>query len=200
MIRKLAAPSIILAVLLALQAPAEAKGFQRAVIRGPGLATPVVIRFQAVGTLWSAAEYLPHEPHPYSPDLGPRYRVVFSFSDICPTSTGAVSVYLYPYASDGPELYTPPRQKSECGQRLSGGWAYGPASLLDMLATHGLPKRSSPAVPSSPAGTIPIGNRPVEREHERALAALVLIGIVLLGALIAGVRLLPRRRAGAAHE
>ncbi len=197
MIRKLAALWIILTVLLALQAPAEAKGFRRAVIRGQGLGTPVVVRGSgAVGTLWSAAEYPPKEPHPYSSDLGPRYRVVFSFSLICPAPAGAVTVYLYPYASDGPELYTAPRQ-SDCGQRLSGGWAYGPASLLAMLTAKGLPKKpSAVASPTGPAIAQGVSGRHVSPPF---VWALVVSGVLMLGALI-GARRIPRRRASAARD
>ena len=105
--------------------PAEAKGRDpvKAVIRGPGLAEPIVIRgnmgFPLGDRYWSFALTMfgsSSDPSSESPlsagDLGPRYLVHY----VEPCCGHRVRQYLYPYASGGPVTYTPSGQRADMFQ------------------------------------------------------------------------------------
>ena len=117
---------LIPAVALVLAyVPAEAKGRDpvKAVIRGPGLVEPIVIRgdmgFAPGDRYWAFALTMfgsssdPSSDAPLSAgDLGPRYLV--SYVDPC--CGHRVRQYLYPYAAGGPVTYTPSGQRADMFQ------------------------------------------------------------------------------------
>jgi hypothetical protein len=114
---------LISAVALVLASvPAEAKGRDpvKAVIRGPGLVEPVVIRgsmgFPPGDRYWAFAASMfgsssgPSSESPLSTgDLGPRYLV--KYVERC--CGHQVRQYLYPYAAGGPVTYTPSGQRAD---------------------------------------------------------------------------------------
>ena len=117
---------LIPAVALVLACvPAEAKGRDpvKAVIRGPGLVDPVVVRgslgFPPGDRYWAFALTMfgsssdPSSDSPLSTgDLGPRYFV--DYVELC--CRHRVRQYLYPYATGGPVTYTPAGQRSDMFQ------------------------------------------------------------------------------------
>jgi hypothetical protein len=117
---------LIPAVALVLACvPAEAKGRDpvKAVIRGPGLVDPVVVRgslgFPPGDRYWAFALTMfgsssdPSSDSPLSTgDLGPRYFV--EYVELC--CRHRVRQYLYPYATGGPVTYTPAGQRSDMFQ------------------------------------------------------------------------------------
>jgi hypothetical protein len=117
---------LIPAVALVLACvPAEAKGRDpvKAVIRGPGLVEPIVIRGNMGMPLgdryWAFALSMfgsssdPSSDSPLSTgDLGPRYFV--DYLELC--CRHRVRQYLYPYATGGPVTYTPAGQRSDMFQ------------------------------------------------------------------------------------
>jgi hypothetical protein len=117
---------LIPAVALVLACvPAEAKGRDpvKAVIRGPGLVEPIVIRgdmgFAPGDRYWAFALTMfgsssdPSSDAPLSAgDLGPRYLVNY----VDPCCGHRVRQYLYPYAAGGPVTYTPSGQRADMFQ------------------------------------------------------------------------------------
>ncbi len=112
------------AVVLACT-PAEAKGGDpvKAVIRGPGLVEPIVIRgnmgmplgdrYWAFALTMFGSSSDPSSDAPLSTgDLGPRYLVQY----VDPCCGHRVRQYLYPYASGGPVTYTPSGQRADMFQ------------------------------------------------------------------------------------
>ena len=111
--------------LVLLSVPAEAKGRDpaKAVIRGPGLVEPIVIRgnmgFPPGDRYWEfALTMFGSSSDPSSDallsagDLGPRYLVDY----VEPCCGHRVSQYLYPYAAGGPVTYTPSGQRADMFQ------------------------------------------------------------------------------------
>ena len=106
--------------------PAEAKGGRdpvKAVIRGPGLVEPIVIRgnmgFPPADPYWAFTLTMfgsssdPSSDAPLSTgDLGPRYLVKY-VEQCCGHQ---VRQYLYPYAAGGPVTYTPSGQRADMFQ------------------------------------------------------------------------------------
>ncbi len=150
-----------LALLLTVPSAALAKGASAATINGPGPGTPVTLRgagepgaetelarladqaglFFAMfggGADGVGGQILADRP---SGDLGPRYTVTYDI----PSDQGGVAVVhqdLYPYAHGGPVTFTGPGQRlSSNGQEVSAGWFRGPAALLRMLVSLGLPSK-----------------------------------------------------------
>src|SRR5207344_3402286 len=136
--------SIAAAMLLA--APALAKGPSQARITGPGLARAIVVSGEGEpgqpGRLASLAEQTslftvlfgmggsgspPARPvaAPPQASLGPRYTVVYTVPGVDPqpgAEFGRVRQDLYPDATGGPLIYTPPGQRG-FGQALqAAGW------------------------------------------------------------------------------
>jgi hypothetical protein len=118
--------ALIPAIALVLACvPAEAKGRDpvKAVIRGPGLVEPILIRgnmgFPPGDRYWAFALTMfgsSSDPSSRSRlstgDLGPRYLVHY----VEPCCGHRVRQYLYPYAAGGPVTYTPPGQRADMFQ------------------------------------------------------------------------------------
>jgi hypothetical protein len=119
--------------------------------------------------------------------LGPRYEVRLVWT--VPKGQPDVVQHLYPYAKNGPVLYTPPGQEFlASGTGLaSGGWYYAPAALMRALHRLGLPK-TSPVVLDPADGTA------AARPSEPGPSPVVWGVAFLAGLLIAGA-MAGRRRA-----
>jgi hypothetical protein len=156
--------SIAAAVLLA--APALAKGPSQARITGPGLAHAIVVSGDGEpgqpGRLASLAEQTslftvlfglggsgspparPVTPPPQA-SLGPRYTVVYTVPGVDPQpgdEFGRVRQDLYPDATGGPLIYTPPGQRGFGQAPQAAGWLRGSAQLPHTLTQLGVPQRS----------------------------------------------------------
>jgi hypothetical protein len=161
---------IAFVVLALLTAPgvAVAKGPLSGSVSGPGLAAP--IKLGGTGGEWDENSPLAlltadtgiydqskHPPRPAG-ELGPRYEVRLVFPR---HSTGkpdyVVRQRLYPYAENGPTVYTLRGQPIfDDTFRTTGGWYQVPRVLIKRLD---LPARAVPAratvAPESPAGAGP---------------------------------------------
>lgn len=175
--RCLSVALLALALLLAVAPAAMAKGASAATIKGPGLARPISVRgLGEPGTdtqlaklsdqtgLFAAmfgdtAGGQPSGERP-SGDLGPRYTVTYAVPG--DNTTFAVVQDLYPYAPGGPVTHVQPGQRLWAGQQVVGGWFRGPATLLPMLRSLGLPSRESAARAAATASSTaaPVAAKP----------------------------------------
>ena len=128
------------------------------------------------------------EPSPAS--LGPMYRLTW-FRD---GSTDVVTQKVYPYASNGPIVYTPPASRQalitlfgrfQDPAHLSTGWASAASQddLLQFLQVRGLP------------GPGPVAE--VTRPAAHAYGLGIGLALAALGAVLAATLLIQRRRRNA---
>jgi hypothetical protein len=191
---------------MALALPAHAKFAGTAYISGPGIPGGPggtsegegggTIRmdgadrgeFRVLSALASPTRYLSSRPtgHP-----GPRYeaRLVIKV----PPGMPDVVHHLYPFAADGPVLYTPPGQEflALATGDASGGWSLAPPRLMRALQDRGLPQ--TPPAPLLPkvgaASAAPF-------TANRTVWGLVLVGgLLVAGALVGRRRAVARRAA-----
>jgi hypothetical protein len=176
--RCLSTAVLALALLLAAAPAALAKGASAATIRGPGLERPIGLRgLGEPGTDTRLANLSDQtglfavmfgdgnggqlSDQPPGGDLGPRYTITYTVPG--DDTTFPVVQDLYPYAAGGPVTHARPGQRLWAGQQVVGGWFHGPATLLPMLVSLGLPSRSpaaSPPASARPAAAVPAGPGP----------------------------------------
>jgi hypothetical protein len=202
----------VIAVLMAVAAPAMAKGpgeemFGQLLVAGPGLPTPIQIEgylafgpygegmtapdsdskdFSAfvlgTGIIPSDTGYYGLEPEG---DLGPRYVVTVRLTK---PDAVAVNQYLYPFAKGGPVIFTLPGQTGLFGGRFLPSWWYPPASILSILTTRGFPV--TPPVVSTPAPAVKPAPQPVlDGGNSRvwiALGVIAALTLLLVGGAFAG--------------
>jgi hypothetical protein len=169
--RCLSTAVLALALLLAAAPAALAKGASAATIRGPGLERPIGLRgLGEPGTDTRLANLSDQtglfavmfgdgnggqlSDQPPGGDLGPRYTITYTVPG--DDTTFPVVQDLYPYAAGGPVTHARPGQRLWAGQQVVGGWFRGPATLLPMLVSLGLPSRAptaSAAAAASPPAT-----------------------------------------------
>jgi hypothetical protein len=213
---------LALALLLVVAPAALAKGASAATIRGPGLERPISLRglgepgtdtrlanladqtglFAVMFGDTSAGELSDQPP---AGDLGPRYTITYAV----PGDNGTFPVVqeLYPYAAGGPVTHAQPGQRLWGGQAVVGGWFRGPATLLPMLKSLGLPSRApatasaAPPATAAPSGTAPAAAAVAARDRGDAVAwwagGGAAGGVLLLGAAGLAARSVRRRRRAA---
>lgn len=154
--RCLSVALLALALLLAVPPAALAKGASAATIKGPGLGSPISLGGLGEPGMDTRLANLSDQAGLFAVmfgdggpgqlsgerpagDLGPRYTITYAIPD--DHTTFPVVQDLYPYAPSGPVTYAHPGQRLWAGQRVAGGWFYGPATLLPMLVSLGLPAR-----------------------------------------------------------
>jgi hypothetical protein len=158
---KLAAAIAALA-LAAVAAPAHAKGPSDGTIEGEGLSTPIEINqgegtpggdrlIEDLGFFQATFGQSPDPMERIAPagDLGPKLTIRWNV----PGPDGDVSVIvqdLYPYAEDGPVVYTEPDQVFFVVEHTEGGWFRAPDRLLTTLQSMGLPSAEALRSPSAP--------------------------------------------------
>jgi len=205
-----------LAAVLAMPAPAWAKGPSRATVAGPGLATPIVVRDSGEsgsgGKLAELADRSglfaamfgdtpdPMRAAPPTKDLGPRYTVAY----LVPGGTRDASVeqLLYPLAASGPVTYLAPGQRIFDTDRTYGGWYRAAPALLDTLRELGVPLVRSVGVaptPVSPVSPGAVSSQPAAEPsgfpwRAVVLGAAGLVMLVLLPILLARERSAARQR------
>jgi hypothetical protein len=202
--RTLSAALIVGPLVILLSTPAYAKGPTRAVIEGPGLAAPVVIRGSDVGVLFFQSGFgsalsscLPqdrcrsHRPHG---DLGPRFVATYVLA--FPNARGHmvrnhVVEYLYPRAQPKPLAYIPPGQLYAGRRTVGGTFTLGPTLLknvtgLDLGAAQ---PSAAPAAAPSPA--------PGANADPMLVAGVVAIAVALIGVVAVAWR--RRHDAAASH-
>jgi hypothetical protein len=121
-------------VLLAVGAPATAKGPESATITGPGIGTqelasstiyPSLDTLTRVTRFWdSVANTVATDTEPPAGELGPRFEVRYHVPDLHNPSSGRaweIRQDLYPFAAAGPVVYTP-RGQTMYDLELPPGW------------------------------------------------------------------------------
>jgi len=140
--------------VLAVAAPALAKGPTRATLSGPGLESAIAVTGEgeggtgtALGALVDSGGYFaqvfgetPARTSRRSPagTRGTRYTVVY----VVPGPNNVTSrlvQYVFPYAKPAPLTYMPARQRLWEGRRTHGGWYRSTAALTRLLVRLGLP-------------------------------------------------------------
>jgi hypothetical protein len=152
--RRVAVVGVAALLLMALAAPAFAKGPSKATIEGDGLASPITLDGNgepgSQTTLARLAQFsgifdaLGKGPLAERPDgeLGPRFVITWFF----PPDSDLLQE-LYPYAPGGAVTYTEPGQ-TLYGHDLGGGWFRAGPALKDALVEAGIPE--SPVSSSVP--------------------------------------------------
>ncbi|MGH2722817.1 MAG: hypothetical protein ACRDI0_00875 [Actinomycetota bacterium] len=144
-------------VLLALMAPAFAKGPTKATIEGDGLSAPITLDgngepgameevarlAQFSGIFHALGKGLPADRP--AGELGPKLTITWFFP---PDSE--VLEELYPYASGGAVTYTEPGQ-TLYGHDLGGGWYRADPALKEVLVEAGIPELPVRSSVPSPA-------------------------------------------------
>ena len=205
------AAGMSVAAVLALAAPAVAKGPSQARITGPGLAHPIVVSGNGepgqLGTLATLAEQtglfsvmfgpnVPVPPQlrtpPPAASLGPRYTIIYTVFGQFPLpgkQFGLIRQDLYPRAVGGPVIYTPPRQPG--GPVPVFGWFRASRHLPRTLARLGI---SPPA--ATQAGLQAHAAHPVATQQagSRALPWLIAAAAAIAAVAFAGTVLLLRHR------
>lgn len=190
--RTKAAVLVASVALVALAAPAHAKGPSEGVIEGEGLDAPIAIGWgegtpggeqliNDVGFFDAAFGMVPTQMLDEAPtaDLGPRLTIRWTVPGPDRLDDEIVQ-HLYPYADGGPLTYTPPGQALFEVEQTRGGWFRSPQRLLTTLAALGVPDEEALTPAGGGGGTAwgPIG---------ASLGAVVLLGV--------GLAVASRRRA-----
>jgi hypothetical protein len=146
-----AAATVVLALVVALAGPAQAKGIQSATITGPGLDEPLVAHGEGLASLTAFWEVMPGQPTPPAlmdraptEQLGPRYQITWRLMT-GPDDVTAIRQDLYPYATGGPLVHTVAGQPIYGGATV-GGWYEAPPALRDRLDALGVPPAGSDPV------------------------------------------------------
>ena len=162
---------VTLALFLLLQGTALAKGASEAVLRGPGLSSP--LRFTGNGEPGTAgrlarvaeasgvfAAMFGQRPNPLRDerppgDLGPRFTLTYVVPG--PVGDDEIIQAVYPYAQGGPVTYTAPGQDFFEVEKTKGGWLRASSGLKTLLVSQGLPRHfvgaAKPASPASSSGS-----------------------------------------------
>ena len=174
---------IALVALVALAAPAQAKGPSEGTIEGEGLDTPIAITWgegtpggdrliEDVGFFEATFGMIPSRMVDEAPtdDLGPELTIRWTVPG--PAGVDEIVQDLYPYAEGGPLTYTPAGQPFFEIERTKGGWFRGPERLLETLSTLGVPDEDALVSSGGGGGSAwaPIG---------ASLGAVVLLGVGL---------------------
>ncbi|HET6770101.1 MAG TPA: hypothetical protein VFH75_00500 [Actinomycetota bacterium] len=185
----------IVAGLMMITAPAQAKFNIRLVVSGPGLAGPIEL-FNAgmdIGCVFSRpcnlASRAPARP------LGPRYEVIESLEGHHARGRMMDRIVhdLYPYAPGGPRVFTAPGQTWHDWNRkrhIPGGWTRAGHDLFDALTAAGLPQQP-PQPPVRVAAIRSPAPKAATADDGTVWAWLV---PVALATLLAGGLLFPRPR------
>lgn len=179
-------------LVLAVAAPAEAKGPTKVTIEGPGLSQPIVLGRSTVGILFfesGAADELGAclaadrcSPQPPQGDLGPKYVATYTvrYPDRSGTEVnGQLIQYLYPQAQPRPLAYLPPGQAYGTARTVGGTFPVGETMLADVIG-HGFGSPSPP--PSVPLSEQAAGSTSAVPGVVAAIATLLVAFFAVLWA------------------
>jgi hypothetical protein len=179
-------------------ASAVAKGPDQAVVSGPGIDQPIVVRSPGTPTigpdlaaliessgilnqLWCATCRDLSNKHPTG-DLGPMYLVRYRVPSLIGGPTRWVEQRTYPFAQPRPLTFVAPGQPF-WHQRTAGGWYEASARMQHILVGIGVPSGSTVASPwVDTADVTPFW----------LSASAVAVGIAVVIAIIIGLSLLGR--------
>jgi hypothetical protein len=203
--------AVIVGVVAAFSGSALAKGAEEAQVEGKGLAAPIMVGGNGEPGAGSGLAALAEgtglfvamfdegydqklSAKPPSGDLGPALTVSF----VVPgpdNDADVVKQRLYPFAANGPVVYTAPDQSVFGTEKTSGGWFDVTPGAMDILKREGLPSRTEymnalgkvSAEQSAPAAK-------VAADSSSALLTASIV-VILLAAAGAAVMLQRRRTA-----
>src|SRR4051794_40584343 len=149
--------AVALVTVLAVAAPALAKGPTRATLSGPGLESAIAVTGEGEGGTGTPlgmlvdsggyfAQVFGETPNRTSrrPPAGKRvvrYTVVYVLPG--PNNvTSRLVQYVYPYAKPVPLTYMPTAQRFWDGRRTHGGWYRSTTRLTRLLVGLGLPAQA----------------------------------------------------------
>ena len=207
------AAGMSVAAVLALAAPAVAKGPSQARIAGPGLAHPIVVGGNGepgqpgiLGTLamqtrlfsvmfgWLTPVPPQLRTRPAAASLGPRYTIIYTvYGEFTRPGQqfGQIRQDLYPRADGGPLIYTPQGQPG--GPVPFYGWFRASRHLPRTLAKLGVPSR--PGTQAAPRTRLSPAARPAAQPSgSRTLAWVIASAPAIAAATLAGAALWLRRR------
>jgi hypothetical protein len=202
--RGIAVLALALSVVGALWTdPALAKGPTRAVIRGPGLETPIVVGYRSARTsdvfatlvarsgifqgLWcvdcgGAAAGRPPGP------LGPRFTVTYTLEldRVRHDRVDHVVQLLFPYAQPRPVTFVHRGQPFDLGT-TGGGWYIARPSLRGLLRGLGVPPRSH-AAPIASAAAPATAAATSGPSHRAATPLWIVLAVAVASLAIASLR------------
>ncbi len=212
------AAGMSIAAAMTLAAPALAKGPSQARITGPGLVHAIIVSGDGEpgqqGRLASLAGQTglftvlfgaggsvppPRRPHipPAKASLGPRYTIVYTVPGVAPQpgeDYGQVRQDLYPHATGGPLIYTPPGQRGFGRELQVAGWLRAGTELAHTLTQLGVPPR--PGTQAARQAHRPPAAHPAaaHQASSRTPAWLVVAAAAIAAAALAGAGLWLRHR------
>jgi hypothetical protein len=196
--RQLALAAAVVAGLMTITAPAQAKFNVRVVIDGPGLSAPVELFNPGVDIGCVLSRPCDSISHPPARPLGPRYMLTQFLEGHHARGPMMDRIFhdLYPFAPGGPRVFT---QKGQTWhewnrmRRAPGGWTYAPTSLMKKLRAMGLPEEP----PAERIATAATAAKRRPREAPESLGVLVGVGVLLVGGAFIGRPRWRRRSPGA---
>jgi hypothetical protein len=197
-------PLMMALVAASILAPsAAAKGPTQAVLTGPGITDPIMLKEPDSPTIgpvlsdvvmdsgffyeaWANDGPRGHLMHRPAGDLGPRYTITYTMS-LGSNRSDDIVQYVYPYARPRPVTSMPPGQEFWGTSETTGGWYSAPFTLKRTLITAGLPQTAPVEASSTSRGTV------AESELRNGSPAL-LVWILVAVAAIVLVTFVQRRR------
>jgi hypothetical protein len=201
--RALFLASAALIVVAVTASGALAKGLMgKAKVEGKGLKGPITFRFDEgdhhdddfftligeTGLIdgWNGTTPYDWTDAPPTNDLGTRYTITWDLQQFEGPDVHVVQ-YLYPYAKDGPLVYTPAGGRV-MGSNIPTGWYEAPFALNSHLESLGFPDTDPDAAPRADSGATKFA-----AESSNALAyILAAITVAVLGLGVMASRRAPR--------
>ena len=195
--RLIALAAAMVAGLVTMAHPVQAKFNVRVIIDGPGLVEPIELPNTAVRIGCLFVKPCRSLANPPVRSLGPRFTVTQSLEGHHARGLMMDRIVhdLYPYARGGAWVFTPPGQTWHDWSRIRrvpGGWTPAHRSLMRAVQANGLP--SQPPIERILAAPAAIKETQVRGPDEAG----ILIGVGLLLAAGAIIRRPRRRRTGGA--
>jgi hypothetical protein len=124
---------------------------------------------------------------PPTTDLGPRYTITWDLKQFEGPDVHLIQ-YLYPYAEDGPLVYTP-RSARIMQTTIPTGWWEAPTVLRSHLEARGLPANNPVASVAGTAG----GTAEASSTLPYVLLVIVITSVLAIGVVAARIRLRPAK-------
>ena len=180
--RSPALAAAIVAGLMMIPLPAQAKFVVRVVIDGPGLVEPVELPNTEIRVGCTFSNHCRRLLHPPDGALGPRYMVTqwLEGHHARGLMMDRIVHDLYPWAPGGPWVFTASGQTWHDWSRIRqvpGGWTPADRSLMSALRANGLPAEP----PAERVAAAAPGAEATQGVEPGTLGALVGVGVLVAG-------------------
>jgi hypothetical protein len=128
---------------------------------------------------------------PPTGDLGPRYTITWDLEQFEGLNVHFVQ-YLYPYAEDGPIVYTPKGARI-MQTDIPTGWWEAPTVLRSHLEARGLPENNPAASVAGAAGGAAGAAAESSSALPYVLLVIVITSVLAIGVVAARIRLRPAK-------